>query len=331
MRGLLFAAAAFFAAGFGGAAFAADAPPVADAQAPCDFFEAQLIGVFCGHTGYVAPSGQGGEETINQTTTTRPSRGFHGGGGGGTTVQRWDYRDAYESMTLAVSPWQGVRFHVTGEAFQYDNNYWSQFTPSGGGFHGPGVTTAHDSGSYAGWQDVGAEATIWDRQTATGRYVLDVAGGMQFFPGGGPYRGRDAQQIGWESGAEWRLGGSGLSLDYYSTTFLQRIDNPGELRADSASRLLLASDAYGIAVGPRLDGASVLWHAAGFNTGWSEVQLGGEALLEPFRNTSFPVLRDMTLNLIATHSIGQGALVPDWAGSASDYLYEATARFNFRF
>jgi hypothetical protein len=331
MRVLLFAAVAVFGAVLEGAAFAAGAPPLADGETPtCDFFQAQLIGVFCGRTTYVAPSGQGGDETINVTKTVAPAHGFHGAGGG-TTVQHWDYRDAYESMTLAVSPWQGVRFHATGEAFQYDNTYWSQFTPAGGGFHGPGVTTAHESGSYGGWQAVGAEATLWDRQTATGRYVLDIAGGMQFFPGGGVYRGRDLQQIGWESGAEWRLGASGLALDYYSTTFLQRFDNPGEVAAESTSRLLLASGVYGIAVGPRLEGTTVLWHAAGDNTGWSEARLGGEALLEPFRRTAFPVLRDMTLDLTALHSIGQAGLVPDWAGSASNYIYAATARFNFRF
>src|SRR5579863_442299 len=327
MRGMLIVAGACFAAATG--AFAAEPPPVADAPAPaCDFFEAELIGVFCGHTAYVAPSGQGGGETINRTTVVKPVSRFRRGG---TTVQRWDYRNAFEAMTLAISPWQGLRFHITGEAFQYDNNYWSQSTFSGGGHFGNGVATAHESGSYSGWQDVGAEATIWDRQTASGRYVFNLAGGLQTFPGGGAYRGRDLQQIGWESGAQWRLGGSGLSLDYFSTTFLQRFDNPGELRAASATRLLLASDAYGVAVGPRLDGTSVLWHAAGFNTGWSEVQLGGEALLEPFRRTQFPVLRDMTLDLVATHSVGQGALAPDWAGSASRYVYAVTARFNFRF
>jgi hypothetical protein len=149
--------------------------------------------------------------------------------------------------------------------------------------------------------------------------------------GGGPYSGRDLQRIGWESGWRYRLGGSGLSLDYFSATFLQRIDNPGVVDAESQSRLLLASDLFGLAVGPRLEGTNVLWRSPGSNTGWTEFRLGGEALLAPFRRSNLAVLRDMTLDVAATHSIGQAALVPNSVGSASVYVYSASARFNFRF
>jgi hypothetical protein len=324
-RGLAFAV---LAAAWGVGAHAEQATPSAEAgPAACDFFAAQLIGVFCGHTAYLAPAGQFSEETIKRTTTTRqigriPAR---------TTVERWDYRSASESATVAFSPWQGVRFHASADAFQFDDSYQRQSTPpGGGGFHFLGASS-HADGGGLGWQEIGAEATVWDRQTDSTRTVFNLAGGLQLFGGGGPYRSRDLQQVGWESGAEWRLGGSGLSLDYFSATFLQRFDNPSALEAQSTSRLLLASDAFGVAIGPRLEGTSVLWHGPGVSTGWSEARLGGEALVEPFRLTPLPVLRDMTLDVAATHSLGQAELVPDLAGRASAYIVAASARFNFRF
>ena len=308
-------------------ALAADLAPVpAPAPPPaapaCDFFQAELIGVFCGQTAYVAPSGQVSRETINQNSATA----------GGTTAQRSTYDRAYESMTLAVSPWQGVQFSATGEAFQYDDSYWRQFTPNGGG--APTTTSIDRSGDIAGWQGVGAAATVWDTRFNTPfgniRSVLDVVGNLEFFPGGGPFRGRDLQDLGWRSGAEMQLGG-GLSLDYLATNLFERFDNPGIYEYENTMRVLIASDAYGVAIGPRLEDTTVLGHAAGVNTGWNETRLGGEALLSPFRLTSYPVLRDMTLDVAATHSLGQAALVPNWAGSASDYVFSAEARFNFRF
>jgi hypothetical protein len=97
----------------GGARAAGTGPAEA---AGCDFFQAELIGVLCGGTGYVAPGGQGSEETINRTSTL--NSGFPHGSHGVQT-ERWTYILAYESLTAAISPWQGVRFHVSGEAFQY--------------------------------------------------------------------------------------------------------------------------------------------------------------------------------------------------------------------
>jgi hypothetical protein len=312
----------------------ADGTPAAP-EPSCDFFQAQLIGLFCGHTAFVEAGGEGTGETIKRTTTDVSH--FHGHGfGGGTTVEKWNYQNAYESMTLAISPWQGVQFHVTGEAFQYDDSYSSLFTGGGGHFGGgPTLTIQSASGAYGGWQGFGGAATLWDShmQTPFGnvRYLLNVVGDLQFLPGGGLYGERDLQQIGWESGAELPLGGSGLALDYYGVNLLQHLDNHGFYEIQDTQRVLLADDAYGWAIGPRLEETTVLWHAPGVNTGWSETRLGGELLLEPFRRTTFPLLRDMTLDLAATHSLGQAALVPDWAGNASQYVYEASARFNFTF
>ena len=345
MRGRGLVAFAILAAVWGGGAHAEQVTPSAEAgSAACDFFAAELIGVFCGHTAYVAPAGQFGEETVDRKTTAPPHFRF----GGSTTVQRWDYRNAFESATVAISPWPGVRFHISGEAFQFDDSYQGQtssgggggghiggggghFPGGGGGGFGRGGSTEETSGNSGGWQSIGVEATVWEQQSHASRYVFNLVAGLQMFPGGGPYRGRDLAQVGWESGAQWRLGGSGLSLDYFSVTLLQRLDNPSIFQAQSASRLLLASDAFGVAIGPRLEGTSVLWHGAGVSTGWSEVRLGGEAIAAPFRLTSLPVLRDMTLDVAATHSLGQADLVPDDAGRASAYVVAASARFNFRF
>lgn len=304
----------------------APAPPPVEPAPTCDFFQADLIGVLCGHTAFVAPGVIGGGETINRTT-------FTPGAGGGTTTSHATSQTIYEGVEAAVSPWQGVRIYASGSALQYNNSFSSQFAPNGGG--APTFANISNSGSIAGWQGIGAEVTLWDThmQTPFGdmRYVLNVLGNLEFFPGGGPYPDRDLQQIGWRSGAELPLGGSGFSLAYLATNLFEHLGNPGFTDIQNTTRVLLADDAYGWAIGPRLEGTTVLWHAPGVNTGWFETRLGGEALLQPFRLTSYPVLRDLTLDLAATHSLGQAALVPNWAGNASDYVYSATAQFNFRF
>ncbi len=86
-----------------------------------------------------------------------------------------------------------------------------------------------------------------------------------------------------------------------------------------------------MALGPLLRGTSELAHAAGVNTGWSEARLGADLLAAPFRATQIPVLRDMTIEASATHSIGQAGLIPTWAGKSSAYDYSALARFNFQY
>ena len=306
------------------------AAPLTEPAPTCDFFQAQLIGVFCGHTAYVGAFGGGSDETVNQTRTVPPTRFFPRSGG--TTYKHWDYQNAYEGVTLAVSPWQGVQFHVSGEAFQFDDSYSTHDTFFG--FH-HNVITPPDSGGIPGWAEIGGAATLWDRQLQTPfgaiHTVTNVIGNFAFTPGGGPYPGRDLQQLGWESGAELPLGGSGFALTYLSSNVFERLDNPGFFDIQNMTRVMLANDPYGWAVGPLLQGTTVLWHAPGVNTGWMETRLGGEALLEPFRRTSLPVLRDLTIDLAATHSLGQGALVPNWAGNASVVEYVASARFNFSF
>jgi hypothetical protein len=325
----------------------ADGPPPLAAAAGCDFFQAELIGVLCGGTGFVSPRGEGGVESISRTdpssvsnTVTGPLVPMKGQGGGsvissiyGGAVERWTVRNANESVTVAVSPLEGLRVYVTGDALQYDESYRAQFavdTSSPFGWRAPDLSQRF-TGAYGGWQGMGVEATVWDRTTGSGRYVLNLSGGAQFTPGGGLDAGRDLQQIGAESGAQWRLGASGLTLDYWSSTLLQRLDNPGEILAASNARLLLANPDWGVAIGPRIDTTSVLWRAADFQTGWSEVLLGGEALIAPFRRTAYPVLRDMTLDVSAAHSLGQAGLVPEGEGSSSRYVYSASARFNFRY
>ena len=47
------------------------------------------------------------------------------------------------------------------------------------------------------------------------------------------------------------------------------------------------------------------------------MEVGGEALVAPFHNTQLPVLKNMTIDLSAMHSIGQASLFPVSAGSAS--------------
>jgi hypothetical protein len=321
MRSLLYVGAALAAP-----LASADEPAssAGEKAAACDFFQSELTDVTCGNTASFSLSGDGNGLTVVRTTMTQPGNVR---GPGGASVQHYDYLDAYEGATLVAAPWQGVRLQASGEIFQYDNVYSEQFTPLGG-LDGPSTRTANQLGGAPGWESIGAEATIWDRQTDSSRYVLSVAGSLELFPGG-PNLARDLQQIGLEAGARWRLGGSGLSLDYSSTSYLQRFDNPGEYLIASEARLLLANDDYGVAAGPILLGTNVLSHAARFNTGWSEAWLGGEAVVAPFRTTKLPVLRDMTIDMSATHSIGQAALVPGWAGSASAFDYTAVARFNF--
>ena len=228
-----------------------------------------------------------------------------------------------------MTPWQGVRLLATGEVFQYENMYSKQFTPLGD-VQGSSLNSTNRLGANAGWESVGAEATIWSRQTESSRYNLNVSGSLGLFPGGGFYTARELQQIGLEAGARWRLDDSGLSLNFSQAIYLQRFDNPGEYLFFGQARLLLANDDYGVAAGPVLTNTDVLSHAR-FRTGWTDVEVGGEALVAPFHNTQLPVLKDMTIDLSAMHSIGQASLFPVSAGSTSAVSFAAVARFNFRY
>ncbi len=312
-------------AAIGAAAVAsADEPVAPDGAQTCDFFQSELTYVSCGNTASFSLSADGTEMTVRRTVLAQPHNAS------ADTIQHYNYLEADEGAALVVSPWQGVRLIASGAAFEYDNSYSEQFTPLGG-LLGPATHTTDRLGGDVGWESVGAEATIWEQETDTGRYVLSVSGGAELFPGGGAYTARDLQQVGFASAALWRLGDSGYTLDYSGTISLQRFDNPGEYMMASQARLLLASVDYGIAAGPLLIETNVLSHAARFNTGWSETDVGGEAVAAPFRKTTIPVLKDMTINMTATHSIGQAALIPVAGGSASAFNYRILAQFNFRY
>src|SRR6185437_16774522 len=103
----------------------ADPAPVEPAPT-CDFFQAELIGVLCGHTAYVAPGVTGGGLTINRSS-------FTAGAGGGTTTTHTTSQTISEGLGAAVSPWQGVRIFASASAFQYDRNFSGAFAPNGGG------------------------------------------------------------------------------------------------------------------------------------------------------------------------------------------------------
>ena len=303
-------------------ASAADLTPVpASAAAPqgCDFFEAELIGYLCAKTAFVGVFG----EEFNLTNK------FSAPFPGGVFTQKFQTRQVDEGATVSVTPWEGFRLSVQDEAFQFKNTQTQQNVIFGG--PPQPVFTGSQSGSGGGWLSVGAEYTLWDRRNDYGRFITSLVGSIQTFPGVGPYLARDLQQIGWNSGAKFALGGSGLSLNYFGNTLFQHFDNPGETRISSYSRLLLTNDAWGVGVGPRLGTTTELWHAAGVNTGWSDTRLGGEILLEPFRTTQVAFLRDVTLDGYYVHSIGQANLVPNWNGSTSAYTFGGSARFNFRF
>ena len=297
------------------AAAEAGAPPAIPPQS-CDFFEAALISYLCGHTAFVEPFGAGFNLTRTQTTpVARPA---------GTRYVRAETRQGYEGVTLGLTPWEGVRVTVSGEAFQYDNATTQQVFPGGA------RTFNRVSGSKGGWLSVGAEYTLWDRSTESGRTLLNLIANFETNPAGGPYAARDLQQAGWASGAKWTLG-PGLSLNFDGVTMLRRLDNPDQLQASGYVRLLLARDDWGVGVGPRLQTTTELWHSPVVKTGWNEARIGDEVLIAPFRQTGIAGLRDVTLDGYAMHSIGQASLVPIASGAASQYEYGASAQLNIRY
>jgi hypothetical protein len=292
--------------------------PIAAPQG-CDFFEAELISYLCAKTAYVGVFG-GGSNFTHTFNTPFP---------GGVSTQKFTSKQADEGGSVSITPFEGFRVTLEDEAFQYKNTQTRQNVV----FGGPPLPafTGTANGSQGGWFSAGAEYTLWDKSNDYGRFITNIVGYVETFPGGGPYQSRDLQMLGWNSGAKFALNVYGLSINYFGNTLFQHYDNPGETRISSYSRLLLANDALGIGVGPRLATITELWHAPGVNTGWSDTRLGGEVLLEPFRTTQIAYLKDVTLDGYYVHSIGQANLVPNWNGSASAYEFGGSARFNFRF
>jgi hypothetical protein len=318
------AMAAALLMGASGAAMAADLPTRKEATAPvvetqgCDFFEAELIGYLCGKTAFISVGGDAYTLT-NKFNVTAP--GF-------SLSRKSVSQQAEEGAALAVTPIDGLRITLGDEAFQYRNTLTQQVVQTV--FPNQAFQQTL-SGAQNGWASASVEYTLWDKHNDYGRFITNLVGYVETFAGGGPYQMRDLQQIGWSSSYKYAFGASGYSLNYFGNTLFQRIDNPGETRVSSYSRLLLANDVWGVAAGPRLATTTELWHAAGVNTGWSDARLGGEVLLEPFRMTKIAYLKDVTIDAYAVHTIGQASLIPTWLGKASAYDYGGAARFNFRF
>ena len=284
----------------------------------CDFFEAELISYLCGGTAFIQPFGAAFDFSQSRAAAlARPA---------GTRFTASRSRQADEGVTLGLTPWEGVRVTVSGEAFQYDNTTRQQIFPVAAPPSPASVSSAR--GAKGGWLSIGAEYTLLDRVTPQGRTLVNLIGNLENNPAGGPYAARDLQQAGAVLGAKWTLSPT-ASLNYDGVTMLRRLDDPSQLQLSGASRLLWARDDLGVALGPRLQTTLELWHSPVVKSGWREARLGGEILLAPFRLIGPAALQNITLDLYALHSLGQASLASNANGPARAYEYGASASFHF--
>ena len=311
MKSLLGASA--FVALFAGAALAADpvapAAPASAALVICDFFQNQLISTFCAQSVDVAGTVSGSEDRRRTLTN------FGGA---------FSYRQTFVSGggSLSVTPLSWLRLSASSSYAQSD------VTVRNDPFNNGGVT-AKTRSSYVSWQDFAASVNLLDTGPGDTRYVVNVLGGAGFIPARTGLK-ADSRIIGQITGAaRWRLGASDYSLNFRSTLQGERVTQFREGLVQTTARLLLAQDVWGVALGPSFSSS----HLATVNGGLprhSNAYFGGvTALWQPFRASATPVLRALTLQGTAAHSIGNAAFTNYDRSRAMTYSANAALHFQY--
>ena len=95
--------------------------------------------------------------------------------------------------------------------------------------------------------------------------------------------------------------------------------------------LLLSSDVYGFAVGPAAYSNILLDREGGVGNSPDSTFVGGQIRAQPFRVTGIRFLRDMTIILSGSHSVGQSSWVPTSAGNAHALVFNATVAWHFAY
>ncbi len=255
MIGRLIVAGALGVAVSATGALAADLAPApiptpAEPAQTCDFFQAQLIGLLCGHTAYVAPGVHGDGLTNESTTSVAPAPPAPGG----VLAQKWDYKNTSEVDDLRRFALAGgailrdrrsppVRQHIF-EPVRADRRRLAHV-------HEPVRVRLHRG---MGGRRRGGDALGHPPEYPVRKRALRVQHRRQASsssPAAAPIRGAICNRSAGGRARSCRSAATGLSLNYLATNLVQHFDNPGLYDLQNTTRVLLASDAYGWAVGPR--------------------------------------------------------------------------------
>ncbi len=321
MRGFaLFLASSAVLAGAAGAR-AADLPslkgePAAPAMASCDFFQNQLIGSFCDRT-------YGATLTLEHDQLTENYANFLPPGNVGSQTGRLDSLEATAAAYVVPLPW--LRLTVSSEHNNYSDVDSLNVSASP---IGPYQNRYVYRLSNAAWQNFDATVRLIDYNTDGLRAFVSANANIGFISGvaGNPERTVFSGSL--YGGLHWGLGGSDWSLNPYGTITLQHYDNPDQDNLQSTFRVLLAQDAWGLAIGPNITTNSVFYRQGGGPQPAQNYFAGVRMVVQPFRLSQIAILKDVNLEFGVEHSLGEVS-APSLAPNADEMIYSGSVRFNF--
>jgi len=282
----------------------------------CDFYEDQLIGALCEHSGYAGFQVESDQLSVRHDSG--PPVNFTS-----SDESNW----ILSTGALSITPLSWLKFTASSEYSNLTETYSYAFLnpllPEFGG--------SKSSLNSLAWQDFTAVASVYAGKVGQGRYELNLFLNLGVLPGSAEYSQRIEESVGVEAGAHWALPSADYSLNFYGSASIQNYDHPNALILGSSGRLLLSNDAWGLALGPAANVAGFLARQGGFPPTAQSVYAGAAALLEPFRQTRIPILQDVTFEADALHSLGQADYVASALGNASEVQYSGSVRVNFRF
>jgi hypothetical protein len=298
------------------AAKAADLPsikgePTAPSIASCDFFQNQLIGAFCDRT-------YGATVTVEHEQYRAAFASPYG------WSESWmnDWVDETVSAYIVPLPW--LKLNLSTEHNNYTQSYLSSFN------NGPKVSKL----SNAAWQNLGATARLLDYNTAGLRAFVSANATIGFLPAydyvGVSYGERTYFAGGFSAGLHYVLGVSDYSLNPLAAVNLGRYNHPGQTEFSTSAQVLLAQDVWGVAAGPLVTTNALSFHpTSGPGFPAQEYFAGAHLVVEPFRLTGTPVLKDVVANFDILHSLGRPNFTYYYIPNADEMIYKGSLQFNF--
>jgi hypothetical protein len=134
------------------------------------------------------------------------------------------------------------------------------------------------------------------------------------------------------AGAHWVLRNTDYSLNPLATLTLAHFTRSPTNQFASNVRVLLSQDVWGVAAGPVVTTNVLNYHATNGN-GFPAQQYyaGAHLMVEPFRLTVSPVLKDVVANFDVLHSLGRAGTVYYWIPNADEMIYKGSVQFNFTY
>jgi hypothetical protein len=286
--------------------------PTAPSIASCDFYQSQLIGAFCENT-------FGGTVTVEEEQQrAKAPRGF------GVT-DNWRIDSLISAANVYVAPTSWLKLTI-GSEYISDFSYFVQ----------PPFASQTVRSNFAAWQTATAAVRLMDYNAEGFRAFISGVALVSYLPAYTTQgtslgdRGEFAGEL--NAGVHWVLGNSNYSLNPLATLTFAHFTSSPQNEFASNVRVLLSQDVWGVAAGPVVTTAALNYHGVNGNGFQSQQYFAGAHLLvEPFRTSSTPVLKDVVANFDVMHSLGRAGTFYYWIPNADEMIYKGSVQFNFTY